>query len=90
MADTDLTFFSNKPGCTLLDRFIHLLKDVRFFDILVGYFRSSGFFRLYKSFEHIEKIRILVGLNLIERNLPDQFFKGNLRDDEGFKTSPEK
>lgn len=61
---TDLTFFTNEPGSTLLDRFTQTLKDVKYFDILVGYFRSSGFFRLYKSFENIERIRILVGLNL--------------------------
>lgn len=61
---TDLTFFTNEPGCTLLDRFKRTLKDVRYFDILVGYFRSSGFFHLYQSFEHIEKIRILVGLSI--------------------------
>ena len=62
--NTDLTFFTNEPESTLLDRFITILKDVKYFDILVGYFRSSGFFRLYKSFENIEKIRILVGLIL--------------------------
>jgi len=61
---TDLTFFTNEPGATLLDRFIATLNDVRFFDIIVGYFRSSGFFRLYPSFATIEKIRILVGLSL--------------------------
>jgi len=61
---TDLTFFTNKPECSLLDRFKTTLKDVRYFDILVGYFRSSGFFHLYKSFESIEKIRILVGLSI--------------------------
>ena len=61
---TDLTFFTNEPGATLLDRFIATLNDVRFFDIIVGYFRSSGFFRLYPSFAPIEKIRILVGLSL--------------------------
>ncbi|MDZ7724443.1 MAG: hypothetical protein U5R06_16980 [candidate division KSB1 bacterium] len=61
---TDLTFFTNEPDSTLLDRFTQILKDVKYFDILVGYFRSSGFFRLYKSFETIEKIQILVGLNL--------------------------
>ncbi len=61
---TDLTFFTNEVGSTLLDRFKRTLKDVRYFDILVGYFRSSGFFHLYKSFEDIEKIRILVGLSI--------------------------
>src|SRR4030067_1522884 len=60
----DLTFFTNDPGATLLDRFRKTLKDVRHFDILVGYFRTSGFHRLYQSFESIEKIRILVGLNV--------------------------
>lgn len=64
---TDLTFFTNEPGSTLLDRFKRTLKDVRYFDILVGYFRSSGFFHLYKSFEGIEKIRILVGLSIDKR-----------------------
>ena len=56
---TDLTFFTNEPGSTLLDRFKCTLKDVRYFDILVGYFRSSGFFHLYKSFEHIDKISVI-------------------------------
>ena len=60
---TDLTFFTNEPGSTLLDRFRKALKDVKHFDILVGFFRTSGFFNLYQSFETIENIRILVGLN---------------------------
>ena len=61
---TDLTFFTNEPDSTILDRFKSVLKTVEFFDILVGYFRVSGFHQLYKSFENIEKIRILVGLNI--------------------------
>ncbi len=61
--NSDLTFFTNEPASTLLDRFLITLKDTRYFDIIVGYFRTSGFFRLYQSFEPIEKIRILVGLN---------------------------
>jgi hypothetical protein len=54
----DLTFFTNEPYATLLDRFRKTLKDSRFFDIFVGYFRTSGFFRLYKSFKTIEKIHL--------------------------------
>ena len=61
---TDLTFFTNEPDSTILDRFKSVLKTVEFFDILAGYFRVSGFHQLYKSFENIEKIRILVGLNI--------------------------
>ena len=37
---TDLTFFTNEPGQTLLDRFRKTLKDVRYFDILVDFFRT--------------------------------------------------
>lgn len=62
--NTDLTFFTNEPGSTLLDRFRKTLKDARFFDVLVGFFRSSGFYNLYESLESIDKIRILVGLNV--------------------------
>lgn len=61
---TDLTFFTNEDNHTLLDRFKSTLVNTKYFDILVGYFRSSGFYQLYDSLEDIEKIRILVGLNV--------------------------
>lgn len=62
---TDLTFFTNEKGSTLLDRFkVTLENNTKFFDVLVGYFRTSGFFHLYKSLEKVEKIRILVGINV--------------------------
>ena len=61
---TDTTFFTNEPGATLLDRFKKTLQSTRYFDILVGYFRTSGFHRLYDALEGIDKIRILVGLNV--------------------------
>jgi hypothetical protein len=51
---TDLTFFTNEPGSTLLDRFRKTLKDVSYFDILVGFFRTSGFFRFYRSLMRIQ------------------------------------
>ena len=63
---TDLTFFTNEAGQTLLDRFKATLKDTRLFDVLVGYFRASGFYQLSDSFEPIDKIRILVGLGVDE------------------------
>jgi hypothetical protein len=50
---SDLTFFTNEPGPTLLDRFKKTLRDVKFFDILVGYFRNSGFLE-YKLMYVIE------------------------------------
>ena len=61
---SDLTFFTNEPGKNLLDRFKSTLGNTRFFDILVGYFRSSGFYQLYESIESVEKTRILVGLGV--------------------------
>ncbi|MBE0409747.1 MAG: helicase, partial [Anaerolineales bacterium] len=65
MDSMDLRFFTNEEGATLLDRFKQTLaNETQFFDVLVGYFRSSGFFLLYPSFKTVEKIRILVGLNI--------------------------
>jgi len=66
-APTDLTFFTNdEPGTSLYERFQRTLKEVQFFDVLVGYFRISGFHRLYEALDDVEQIRILVGLNVGE------------------------
>lgn len=62
--DTDTKFFTNDQGFSLLDRFKSTLKDTQFFDVLVGYFRASGFYQLYDALETVEKIRILVGLSI--------------------------
>ena len=65
MAHNDLTFFTNEPDRDLYSRFSNILKsNTQFFDILVGYFRTSGFFRMYKAMETVDKIRVLVGLNV--------------------------
>ena len=65
MIQTDLKFFTNEPERDLYSRFAAILKsNTQFFDALVGYFRSSGFFKLYEALETVEKIRILVGLNV--------------------------
>lgn len=71
---SDLTFITNEKGQNLLERFKVLIKDTDFFDVLVGYFYTSGFHALYKSLERTKKIRILIGIstnrqtsNLIEQ-----------------------
>lgn len=65
MVQNDLKFFTNEPERDLYTRFAKILKsNTEFFDVLVGYFRTSGFFKLYESLEDVEKIRILVGLNV--------------------------
>ncbi|MGB4291647.1 MAG: helicase-related protein [Bacteroidales bacterium] len=58
----DLTFITNEENQTLKQRFQILIKDTRFFDCIVGYFYTSGFFSIYKSLEKTEKIRILIGI----------------------------
>jgi HKD family nuclease len=60
---TDTTFITNEEEKNLRDRFRVLIKDTRFFDVLVGYFYTSGFHALYKSLENTEKIRILIGIS---------------------------
>lgn len=60
MSKTDTKFFTNEPGASLLDRFKKTLKDVQYFDALVGYFQTSGFHQLHERFEPIKEIRILV------------------------------
>jgi len=61
--NTDSTFITNEAGQTLKDRFEVLIEDSQFFDCLVGYFYSSGFYALYKALEKTEKIRILIGIS---------------------------
>lgn len=61
----DLTFFTNEPERDLYSRFSTILRsNTQFFDILVGYFRTSGFFKMKDAMKDVEKIRILVGLNV--------------------------
>lgn len=61
---TDTRFFTNTDNNSLLQRFQATLKSARYFDVLVGYFRASGFSALVDSLGDVEKIRILVGLNV--------------------------
>ena len=65
---SDKTFFTNEPERTLLDRFKKTLRaNTKYFDVLVGYFRISGFYLLYDLYdalEDVEKIRVLVGISV--------------------------
>lgn len=81
MTQTDLTFFTNDQSGTLLDRFRATLAHVQLFDILVGYFRTSGFHLLQDDFEPIEKIRILVGLN-VDRMTRESLVLASVRENQ--------
>ena len=63
MENSDLTFITNEQNRNLLERFKVLVKDTQFFDVLVGYFYTSGFYALYKTLEKTKKIRILIGIS---------------------------
>ena len=63
-----LKFFTNEPERDLYSKFQSLLKgEMHFFDVIVGYFRTSGFFKMCDALNSVEKIRILVGLNVDKR-----------------------
>ena len=66
MIMSDLKFFTNEPNRDLYSKFQSILRDnhTNFFDILVGYFRTSGFFKICDAMNNISKIRVLVGLNV--------------------------
>ncbi|MFU2158687.1 helicase-related protein [Caldisericum sp. AR60] len=64
---TDTHFFTNRDGVTTFDRFKAILSNnTRQFDVIVGYFFVTGFYKLWRSLEGVEKIRIIVGMGTDE------------------------
>ena len=60
----DFTFIINdSPENTLSGRLKKLLKLTDSFDVLVGYFFTSGFYTMYKSLEKVDHVRILIGIS---------------------------
>jgi superfamily II DNA or RNA helicase len=59
-------FFTNRDENTLENRLKDILKnhDIKFLEFLIGYFRISGFSKIAKLLDGIEKTRILVGINV--------------------------
>ncbi|MFI3296962.1 MAG: hypothetical protein R3Y59_04965 [bacterium] len=63
-------FFTNHETNTLFDKFkgiIGGMQNLHSFHAVVGYFRSSGYFKIRKEFCELEnppKIQILVGINI--------------------------
>jgi superfamily II DNA/RNA helicase len=60
-------FFTNNEENTLIKKFegvFHHNKNISHFDILVGYFRASGYFRIRKLLDDVKNIRILVGISV--------------------------
>lgn len=60
-------FFTNNSENTLLDKFKGVFtynQNIHFFDALVGYFRSSGYFKVRPFLDKVPEVRILVGINV--------------------------
>ena len=60
-------FFNNEPGNTLFDKLKGIANGMSSFDsflAVVGFFRSSGYFKLRKELGDISEIKILVGINI--------------------------
>lgn len=60
-------FFTNQDDNSLLKKFEGVfanIDSIRNFDALVGYFRTSGYFKVRAFLDKIPKIRILVGINV--------------------------
>ena len=74
----DLRFFTNEPDRDLYSRFCNILKGhTQFFDILVGYFRTSGFFKLYPAMQDVEKMELVIQDLL--KDLTKQVLKLNVK-----------
>ncbi|MBL7859757.1 MAG: helicase [Cyclobacteriaceae bacterium] len=60
-------FFTNREENSLLKKFEGVfsnIESIRHFDALVGYFRTSGYFKVRAFLDKIPRIRILVGINV--------------------------
>ena len=59
--------FTNRNGNTLIKKFegvFMYMHGIACFDVLVGYFRASGYFQIRPLLDRIPKVRILVGINV--------------------------
>ena len=60
-------FFNNDTGNTLFDKLKGIASGMANFDrflAVVGFFRSSGYFKLRKELKDVEEIKIIVGINI--------------------------
>lgn len=82
-------FFTNKNGNTLIKKFEGVLANnpmVKNLDAVVGFLRSSGYFQLRPFLNNIDKVRILIGID-VDKFIADAANRGMLffGDPEGVK-----
>ena len=70
MADnvtTNSLFFTNREGNTLMKQFEGFLSknpQIKNLDAVVGFLRASGYFALRPFLDHINKVRVLIGIDV--------------------------
>lgn len=68
MNTANTKFFTNRDGNTLIKRFEGLLglenSTIKYLDAVVGFLRASGYFALRPCLEKLDKVRILVGIDV--------------------------
>ncbi len=78
-------FFTNTDENTLFNKFKGIAEGMgvnfKVFQAVSGYFRSSGYFKLREELKNVEKIQILVGINIDDvfrkHNKAEIFFGDN-------------
>lgn len=73
-------FFTNEAENTLMKKFESIIKyntSINCFDALVGYLRASGYFNLRPHLKDMQRVRILIGIN-VDKFLIDALNRGIL------------
>lgn len=73
-------FFTNKDNNTLMKEFEGLLEhnpSIRCLDSVVGFLRASGYFTLRPFLDNINKVRILIGID-VDKYIANAHNKGQL------------
>ena len=73
-------FFTNRGDNTLMKEFDNLLQHnphIKNLDAVVGFLRASGYFALRPFLDNINKVRILIGIN-VDKYIADAANRGEL------------
>ena len=82
MADIPISshFFTNREGNTLMNEFEGILSNnpqIKNLDAVVGFLRASGYFTLRPFLDNINKVRILIGID-VDKYIAHSYQKGEL------------
>ena len=78
--NTNSHIFTNKDGNTLMKEFEGVLQhnpQIRNLDAVVGFLRASGYFSLRPFLDNINKVRVLIGID-VDKYIADAARQGRL------------